>query len=147
MDEQSKTPPETTEEKLDRLQHYYGIRPGSVGSGTPDIFEVLPEEKRPVFRFKVMSATDQQKFNDDFYEGSKLSESKRDQAVRFIIDNFLTGWDNYSDRDGLPVPFESKDGKITEECYASLALPMRSAVFAMILTRNTLTKKESAAVK
>lgn len=143
MDEQ-KTPELTPEE---RLQYYYGIRPGTIGTGCPDVFDILPPEKRPVFTFKVLTATQQQDFQDQFYVDGVLPKDKIGKAIRHILDLTLIAWTGYTDQDGNEIPFERLESVITDACYACVALPLRSALFSMILSRNTLSKKEAVSVK
>lgn len=144
-------PPPTTAElaaaKRLRRAAYFGIRPGTKASGTPEAFE--DDENPPVFHFEMLTATEKQAFYDQFSEGGKLIRAKLPDAERWISDRKLLPWENFTTAKGVVIPFErTADGKrLTEDCWDSIPIALRADLMSMILTANEVDPKESQGVK
>lgn len=143
--EEAKKP--TDQDRWDRLQYYFGVRPGTKGKDTPEVFTILPEEKRPVFEFEMLTADQQQAFQDEFYVDGEPPKRMPPPAVKSIVTRFVKGWTNLADIEGVAIEYEAKDGVMTEACYGLLAPPLRPTLFTMVMSRNRLSKKEETAVK
>lgn len=150
----AESPELQAEKKRMRRMAYYGIRPGTVGRGTPDVF--LDDASPPVFHFLVMTGTDSQEFDDLFYterpgaSARWLPPAKYAEAARWLLDRKLLPWEGYTDKDGQPIflTFASDPIRaIDAECYASIPVPLRLDLMRMILDANMTSQKESAGVK
>lgn len=147
MDAKSQAEEATEEERLERLQFYYGIRPGTRGKGTPEVFNVLPMDQRPIFEFEMLTADDQQAFQDAFYVDGEPPKRMPPEAIKDIVTRFIKGWKCLNDIDGAAIEYEAKDGRMTDACYGLIASPLRPTLFTMIMARNRLSPREETSVK
>lgn len=129
---------------------YFGVRPGTIRTAIPDIFldDVTPMR----ITYSAPTATEKQEFYDRFGTGGNVPKEKRAAAHRYLADRHLLGWEAYTTREGYLLPFkEAKDEtgrrKVADEAWESLALPLRSDIFLIILTDCGPDMLEAAGVK
>lgn len=148
-----KKPPTAEEIKANRATErnaYYGVRPGTTNTAIPDAYVDDPIPMK--IHYKVMNATMKQKFYDQFSENSKLIKEKIAEAQRWIADNFLTDWEGYITKPGPnglsdTIPFARTPEKVTDECWDSVAIPLRGEILRIVLTDNAPTTAEETGVK
>jgi hypothetical protein len=129
---------------------YFGVRPGTVRTAIPEAFvdDVTPMR----ITYMAMTATQKQEFYDLFGSGTKIPAEKRKEAHRYLADRYLLKWEGYTTREGDLLPFkeakdEAGDRKVEDNAWESLALPLRSDIFMIILTDSGPTELEAAGVK
>lgn len=139
------TPTELAAAKRLRRAAYFGIRPGTKASGTPEAFE--DDEIPPVFHFEMLTATEKQTFYDQFSEGGKLIRAKLPEAERWLLDRKLTGWDLFITGKGEEIPFAKDGDALHSACWDSIPIALRADLMSMILTANEVDQKEAQGVK
>lgn len=129
---------------------YFGVRPNTVRTAIPEAFldDVTPMR----ITYLAMTATQKQEFYDRFGMGAAIPKEKRKESERYLADRYLLKWEGYTTREGDLLPFkDDKDTegnrKIDDNAWESLALPLRSDIFMIILTDSGPSTLEAAGVK
>ncbi len=147
------TPEELAAQKAYRRTLYYGIRPGTRGYFTPDVF--LEDAKPARFHFEYLTASEQQEFSEKFTQGlGQIVREKLPEAARWMLDRKLLSWDDFTTAKGVQIPFEVLDErskgvarKLTEATWDSIPIPLRIDLTSHILNANEADEMETQGVK
>jgi len=99
----------------------------------------LPEEDQTVFHLKNLTQEQWDKVCHHWARGGEGYTLLGPTATK-ILKMVLTGWDNYCDADGNPVPFNPHDMKAN---LNALSAGLRTELAGEVLDRNELTETES----
>ena len=108
-----------------------------LGSRAASPFRTLPEEERAVFYLKNMShqkwSTLMRQIGGKDGDAINLCGSSSSEILKYT----LTGWDNFLDPAGVPVPFEKNMDKNLNRIPAGLRMELALEV----INRNKMTEE------
>ncbi len=108
--------------------------------------ENLPKAEWPVFKLKGKTGIENAKIEDaaGFFDvkNQRMVFTTGSQRLEILAGGII-GWnDKFVDRAGKPVPFDSKDGRVTEKCLARISPALQAELQDAINEQAALAPEE-----
>lgn len=104
-----------------------------------------PRQEQTVFKLKILSPTEEAEIQDSGISMVKEQEFKFNLGKKKIqiLKAGLVGWNNFKDRDGKDVLFNTdKNGEPTDESLSRLRPEWRTELANAITEQNTMSEEE-----
>ena len=154
----------TTEAAIADLSSYFGIRPGTLYTGTLEVFDGLPEAQRPQVTIEYMTSSARAEYADrmaalmpkeEATDVSRVMEVLREkrkehEAVNeWLIKKHLVSIEKYPDatRPGEFLDIKREGSELSAASWESIAYALRSHLSGFINATNFASELEKNAVK
>ncbi len=151
------------------LSSYFGIRPGTLHTGTLEVFETLPEQFRPQITIEYMTSSARAEYADRM--GALSSDTPKDETVEqrnerllsilkekrkehdavneWLIKKHLVSITNYRDatRPGEFIDIKREGAELSAASWEAIAFALRPHIATFIITKNFVSELEANAVK